>query len=325
MSKAASMKKFRGIRLRMIAICWLYFIFVGFCTVASCSGFPDSLGQFLAQLIFIALTLKCGLHLHRLYSLKKGGCKYMPQRRFMFLRKPDAERLKFHRKQRKIASVIGCLLFIIMLMQGNHTSDQFFRLVLLFGGWIGAITYSIAQIENHTEKDEVNLFELEDIGVIGGHDIVTALYKDFETWQNVEEGSKILLLTQDELVAIIFKSATSAQKFCLPLSKIDRLDIIRNTRWLAGDGFSFLFAAGAQGQSIAMALAADSYQDSPESFFQKMLQDLDNALLNKPRPQAEARVRDEGAPPSSLRKIDFEEVKLEEGSAPGSGTRIIDL
>jgi hypothetical protein len=172
--------------------------------------------------------------------------------------------------------------------------------------------------------DDASLFELEELGLIKESDIVTALYKDFSSWDEVQQGSILLLLTQDDFIALRFTSPGEAHKLILPLSKIERLGV--NCLGILGkDLRSFLLALRAQDKIVKLIITGDSYQDSPEEFCRQLLIDLDNAALGAPQRQPAEKRSLERPAAAPLRKIDFVEIAADETTAESANTRIIEF
>ncbi|TKI55340.1 hypothetical protein E8L90_07715 [Brevibacillus antibioticus] len=133
------------------------------------------------------------------------------------------------------------------------------------------------RISLHTKIDDASLFELEEIGIITSKDIVNALYKDFESWTNVQPGNKVFLVKQDALVCIAMNENLKAVRREWQLRDIKKLGLLGG----GNDGQGLLLFLGiSQDEVIRLKMEGSSFQDSPEQFMTYFLQALDKAHLS---------------------------------------------
>jgi hypothetical protein len=323
----AASKSYKRLLWRMSIVCGFFLcIFAFLITLAFPSNFaPMNIYNGIFLLIFLLLALKCASFLKRLYSLMHGGATYVPGKRFYLFRLDAARRIILYKRFRFLAGGVLLAIVVLAVIKGNlNALVQRPALLICLLGYIGALSRIISQIKYHTRLDDTSAFELEDLGLITENDIVTALYKDFSSWDEVKKDSKLLLLTQDELVILIFSSRTHARKYSIRLSKIERLEIIRNTRWLGGDSYGFLFSARAGNEIFKFALLGESYQDSPEEFFRQLLLDLDTVRNNAKR--SIAKRQKEQHTVHLARTIEIEDTTTDTMSGQTVGTtRVIDF
>jgi hypothetical protein len=131
------------------------------------------------------------------------------------------------------------------------------------------------RIRLHTDIDDASLFELEELGIIEPDEPVIGLYKDFALWSEVPADAKVLVLTPDRLIVIHMTSPESGERYEIRLKEIAGLGVIASGK----QGQGMIITLGLADETvIRLSLVGESYQDSPEQFFQAFLRALDRAL-----------------------------------------------
>lgn len=252
---------------------WFATFFFGFCGVL---GLIDRnweimwlfFGLFMVMVLSIYGLNKLGSHgwdqLSSLGNSKKNI--YQVGKAFWLYRKSAEQKIKLY-----TYGQIGVLLMLLlMLITGNMNGS----LVYLIVGVVSLQVFK-NRVKLHTIVDEPTLFELEERGIIELQEIVKSLYKDFESWNNVKQGSKILVLTTDKLAMIKINSIDEYEKIECRLRSIKRVSIIRNGEY----GQGLLFSIGTNDNNVYLIkLGGESFQDSPEEFLSTFFQALDEAL-----------------------------------------------
>ncbi|MDR1917317.1 MAG: hypothetical protein LBQ58_12180 [Synergistaceae bacterium] len=188
------------------------------------------------------------------------------------------------------------------------------------------IRYLMKRIKYHVPADDASLFELEELGLISENEVVLSLYKDFPSWKDVKDGSKVLVLTQDNFIVLNFSNRDLAEKFVFPLKGLERLAItqmdtsggdVKSVTTILTMGFRDL-------PSLWLVLKGESHQDAPEVFISSFLREVDARLMKKPKPpQALKRAADVKAG-ADFRKIDIKSEDFNKPDSSGSA-RVIEL
>lgn len=127
------------------------------------------------------------------------------------------------------------------------------------------------KLKLHSPIDEIILFELEERKIINPQEVVKAVYKDFEGWSNIKQGGKILIITIDRLIEIIFNDTNEFKKIECSMSDIVGVgitDIAFSIRTKDNEVFH-------------IELREESYQDSHEEFLSLFLKELDSTILQR--------------------------------------------
>ncbi|NTU28596.1 hypothetical protein HPY27_00270 [Brevibacillus sp. HB1.1] len=195
---------------------------------------------------------------------------YQPGKGFSFFRKTGEQKIKqITYSQYGLA---GLILVCVLLKLSTFYAISF--------GVIGILVLQYTfkrRISLHTKIDDASLFELEEIGIITSKDIVNALYKDFESWTNVQPGNKVFLVKQDALVCIVMNENLKAVRREWQLRDIKKLGLLGS----GNDGQGLLLFLGiSQDEVIRLKMEGSSFQDSPEQFMTYFLQALDKAHLS---------------------------------------------
>lgn len=251
---------------------------------------------------------------------------YRPGKGFWYYRMSRENKLKY---------LTGGQILIVILLAGLFWAGYFNWYVLfatLFGlYYIQAVIKP--RIKLHTPVDDASLFELEELGIIGPEDIVEGLYKDFESWNDVVSGSKVVVLTLDHLVVIRMQDPQHGERLDIRLREIERVGIVS----IGKQGQGMILTVGLNDNSIIrFALSGESFQDSPEQFIQQFLQTLDRLLGNKAPKSVSgpARERPDETPSGAWeQKPSFRHMDLADQPAvssagtalPSSGRRMLDF
>ena len=236
--------------------------------------------------------------------------------------------------------MLVCLIYaVITLIAKPNPSDLwgelFFAIILAF------VFFYLSQINQvkklrvkyHQTIDDATYFELEELGLIKETDVIISLYKDFISWKDVKADSKILILTQDALVCIVFSDRTHAQKVAVSLNQIDELGIFAPVSQKTFNGM--IVTIGRQKQYLRMVLKGTSLQDSPEEFIARFLKQLDNAILNRQHGEVKTYKRSETTTSENIEQIRTIEIadvpaasSMDHAAVSGTGnqpSRTIDL
>lgn len=248
-------------------IIWLAIAFFGFGTVAGILSGDLSLTILGGGFVIVAI-----IFLRKINGLEqnKNTIEYQPGIGFKHYRKTKERKLKEF-----TFSQCGILGMILLSLYFQIAVAQ-----AIVSGILGIILIQYhfkRRINIHTKIDDASLFELEEIGIITSKDIVKALYKDFESWNQVKTGNKILLVTQDSLLCIIMENKLEAFRMECRLREIRKLGVIKSGK----QGEGMLVSIGTvDNRNIRLKLEGNSIQDSPEEFFTHFLQALDEALTS---------------------------------------------
>lgn len=253
----------QSIRMKMIA-CWAGVLLFGAVAVI---GFMD--GEWLMAVGGVAMTAGAIAALFTLRRQSGQLLEYRPGKGFWYYR--------MTRKNKIAYLTAGQIVIIIMIV------------VFFFSGimnWVGVFTGVIAlmyieflmkrRIKYHTTIDDATLFELEELGIIEPEHIVNGLYKDFQSWNDAREGSKIIVLTTDEFIVIRMNDDNGGDKLHIRLRDINRIGIIANGSH--GQGL-ILTIVQRDDMIVRFTLIGESFQDSPEQFVQQFLQTMDRLFI----------------------------------------------
>ncbi|MFB9276594.1 hypothetical protein [Cohnella cellulosilytica] len=289
---------------------WLGILLFGLCGIVGLFG-----GGLLLTVGGFGFVAAGVVALDKLKGFGQAIADYHPGQGFGYFRKTREEKMKvLTRTQYGLAFIVLlCILFRISI------DDS---LISGIGGILFIQYYIKGRIRLHTPIDEASLFELEEIGVISSEDRVKAIYKDFESWEQAEKGSKILLVTQDSLVCVIMENKEEAIRMECRMKEIRKLGVIGHGE----QGEGLLVSIGTlDNRTIRVKLDGASALDSPEVFFQQFLQALDEALASasepaKPRSRTvELRKGKTAKPGLHIRGSDFFDL---EASAATSANRV---
>lgn len=270
--------------LRVILFFLILFSFVLACSLAATE-------PWLAAVMAMTFVASVGffVSVSRLSRAQEKVRPYTPKARFKFYRRTTQQRFHALRRARNLFYVLSAAMgisFILIVSVGHASSSRwgeiFFSLLLMI------VFYSMAmnnqakslRVKYHQPIDDAAYFELEELGLVKETDVILSLYKDFLSFKSVGEGSKILILTQDALVCLVFSDRTHAQKIAVPLKKVDELGIFTPVTDKTFNGL--IITLGRQKQYLRIVLKGASLQDSPEEFVARFLAQLDNALLHRP-------------------------------------------
>lgn len=245
---------------------WLSIIFFGLC-----AGVGLASGQLLLFLGGFAFVVGGIWVLYKQSKLSKGELEeFVPNKshRSWIIKNPDQYRAKLTKWQ------IGlCISAIIFMMITKH----FATIGYLIAGLIG-LQVMKSRIKIHTPIDDASLFELEERGIISSKELVKGLYKDFESWKEVKQNAKLLILTQDKLISIIFNNPENAVRTDCRLKDINKLGIssFQDSNSATGNGL-IIYIGTKDNELYRIRLLGASYQDSPEMFMSQFVKTLDES------------------------------------------------
>lgn len=255
--------------------------------------------------------------------------EYKPLKGFRFFRKTSEQRIHQLRVQKMIlllSSLILILFIFIPIPHFTKSAGQYavaVALILYF--YFKALFTSIKKdrIKFHRVIDDASYFELEELGLISEKDVVISLYKDFSSWKDVKETSKLLILTQDSFICLDFLDRYHADKLTVPLSKITAWEFFN---YLGCIIIKFQYS----GVPVRTFLESISYEDSPEEFIARLLKQMDNCLLNRQHDEVKTYNKANYIPPENLdhiRQIDITnyQASTSESTESNNSSRIIEL
>jgi len=249
----------------------------GFCIVFF--GFGSYVGidegnyfMFAGCLLFVVAGI-VGLFIFRKKKSADHLKEYQPGKGFWFFRKTP---------QQKIRIMSLTQLFCILISLGFFYYSSFLRTLILLIGALALVQIMKQRIKFHTPIDDASLFELEERGVILKNEIVQSLYKDFDTWENIQAGNQILYLTPDAFVRIQFEGEKYFSRYEYRLRSMNKIGIIGNPN--SKQGYILEFGTMYQ-EYIRINFIGETYLDSPEQFLSQFLAHLDRALLHSPAPK----------------------------------------
>ncbi len=272
-------------------VIWLAILFFGLCGIVGLLG-----GGILLTFIGFGFVAAGVVGLDKLKGFGQDIRDYHPGQGFRYFRKTKEGKLK-----QLTLSQCGLAVIALLCVFFRISVDE--ALVSGIAGILFIQYYLKRRIHLHTPIDEASLFELEELGIITSKDIVRALYKDFESWDQVQKGNKILLVTQDSFVCVIMESKIDAIRMECRMKDIRKLGVIEHGK----QGEGLLVSMGTLDNRIMrVMLDGASFQDSPEEFFKQFLQALDEALASISEPAEHRRAT----------------IELQKGEAARSGVRL---
>lgn len=268
----------------------------------------------------IGLLLICGIYEFCFYIknssfLHEKIKSYTPEKHFKYYRRTTEQRKQPYKGKRNFfwiltaCTAIYCILSLILRPNPSELWMEVMFSILLFiilfyfatinqGKYLG--------IKYHQTIDDASYFELEELQLIKETDVIIALYKDFQSWKDVKAGSKILILTQDSLVCLVFNDRTHAQKMAVALSKIDELGIYKAfiaSSFTKGTANGMIITIGWQKKLLRILLKGLTIQDSAEEFVSRFLKQLDNAILNRPHDEVKTYQHTETSTSENMEQI----------------------
>jgi hypothetical protein len=260
---------------------------------------------FLLSLLMIAISL---FALWKLREISYQPKEYKPRKGFWFLRMSKEKKFKHYTLTQWF--MVVALLVLYITETGNLATYGF------------GITYFFMiqfhfkkRLLYHVQLDDATLFELEMLGIISSGEVVRAIYKDFASWEEVKEGSKIVVLTEDHLVSVTMQDKEHGSRMQCPLRQINGLTIVNHGKY----GKGTIMAIGTiNGGLMQIALDGKSHIDSPEEFIRYFLETLDQVLVP---------TNTYSSSPRFVRNLDTESASSQQhGYRPSSETtRKIDL
>lgn len=296
---------------------WFGIVFFGFGVVVAIDS-----EEYLMGLLCLLLVVMAIFALLKLRTAKSSENlkNYQPGRGFKFYRKTP---------EQKIRTLSYAQIFVIPISIVGFIYANFMYTLIGLISALALFQIIKKRITLHTPIDDASLFELEEIGLIKSNEIVQALYKDFDNWEEVQFGNQLLLLTPDSLIVIIFDENDHFTRYDYRLRSIQKLGIMGNPSNKQG----CILSLGTYDHGfVRIDISGLTYQDSPEQFLSQFFIHLDRALMNSSNDFREAH-EDENKPPVKLplnhRAIDFDDsktTKLAESEPPAqNGGRVIDL
>ncbi|MDF2724685.1 MAG: hypothetical protein K0Q59_4360 [Paenibacillus sp.] len=197
---------------------------------------------------------------------------YVPGKGFWYYRMTPRNKIRYL----TIGEIVVVAMVLIFFFAGELNTAMFTSAVV---GLLYIELLMKRRIKYHTAIDDATLFELEELGVIGQEHVVNGMYKDFQSWDDAVEGSKIIVLTIDLLIVIRINQEDELDQLHIRLNEIRRVGVIANGR----QGQGLVLALGLEdGTIIRFTLIGESFQDSPEQFVQQFLQTMDKLLASSP-------------------------------------------
>ncbi|WP_256760416.1 hypothetical protein [Cohnella sp. WQ 127256] len=289
---------------------WVGAILCGLLTMAGTIG-----GDWEMALIGGGSTVLCIAGLVFLHRQHTAPSTYRPGKGFWF------HRLTPRRKNRVLT--IGQVAILLLIIGNIWSGDVNLYMIGYSLGGIALLQFMVKpRIKLHAPVDDAALFELEDLGIIRPDELVVGMYKDFQSWNTVNAGAKLLLLTPARLIAIRMLTPEEGERKDIQLMDIDRLGLIGHGK----KGLGLILSVGLTDDSIIrFMLLGQSYKYSPEQFIQQLLELLDK----RPSRQGEVqdsipslRVRPDGhSPVSHQYNLVFRPLDLhKESTAPASNS-----
>jgi hypothetical protein len=301
----------------------ILFVVIIISSLLSTSIFSN--GDYFDSIILATITVVSIYFLKNIYAQTCYLQEYIPQKGYKFYRKSSNKRMMHY----TVIQIILSLFAIIGIYNNTYGSAINVALAIIY-----IQIMMKKRIKLHEPIDDAMYFELEEMDIINSGNIVKALYKDFENWENLKENKKVLLVTQDNFICVNFKNRFEADKYVFPLSQIDKLGILRTGNYKEG----FLITIGCNNKLMKIRLAGDSFQDSPEEFISFFISELDRCKLgikdtNKRNENSVNvnKIQSEVLQDISIREIDFvidnnkNETKSDDNIDVKSKNRCIDL
>lgn len=298
---------------------WFGMVFFGLCGVVGVFSKEYWLGALSALFVFAEAII-----LWNIRRSSRGQFKeYVPRRGFRYYR------FSVHRKVQLLKYsqfVIGCITVLGAIL----FRPTMFRPIGYGIAGILVIQAIKMRIRVHTKIDDASLFELEARGILGPGEIVKAIYKDFQSWNEDLTGKRIVFVTQDALVSIKFTGTSNVTRSECRLADIQRIKIDGKGNY--GTGL-ILIIGTKQNQLFRVILDGGSNQDSPEEFIGHFLEALDDALDSQASVQHSERIIDKSSEspvsvhmspsiPEFSRQVDIPEPTINQES---NSVRYIDL
>lgn len=251
---------------------WLAMVLFGFCGVLGLLNQDITL-----SVIGFGFVVAGMISLRKFNQIDQNLVEYRPGQGFRFFRATKERRLREYTfAQFGIAAIMLVYLFY------RSSTSSYTPLVIGVGGIFSIQYYLKKRIKLHTQIDTASLSELEVMGIITSQHFVKAIYKDFQSWDRIKKGNKILVVTQNSLICITMEDQFNAFRIESQLSSINRIGIIGSGR----NGRGYLISIGTlDNRNIRLKLEGASSQDSPEEFISHFLRTLDEALtMSTPPP-----------------------------------------
>ncbi|NGZ75666.1 hypothetical protein [Saccharibacillus alkalitolerans] len=136
--------------------------------------------------------------------------------------------------------------------------------------------YIKPRIKRHLRVDPQTEAELRNAGAIGPDEEIRALYKDFESWNELRADATVLAITSRDLAAFALLPSGSFEAAYVPLNEIRQITVQN----IGYSGRRLLLSVGDGGHRIIERhLHGRSRLDSPEEFVSDLLKAADEALL----------------------------------------------
>lgn len=260
-------------KLRLIG--WFGTLFFGLCLLV---GFLASdLTMVLIGLLLTGAGIWVLIRAEKINKVNKHhSLQYIPGKGFKRYRRTKAQKLRMLTISQW--SVVAMLVAAIYFGVGNALTNLTIGLIVFL-----SVQFSVKErIKRHIRVDPYAVAGLQHAGAIEPHEEVRALYRDFENWADVREGTILLAVTRYEFAAFYPQSNGSFIVDCIPLSEIRRMTV--QTVGLSGRRL-LLSVGDGRSHEIRCSLNGRSRLDSPEEFLSDLLRAADDALLGfGPRP-----------------------------------------
>jgi hypothetical protein len=306
-------KKFKIIK-RVLIITTIFsglFVLAGLCIIKEEGVSAQAI---FAEIVFLICVLTGIFTLIKIPQMGKP-VPYIPMKRFRMWRFTPEQWVRYYK--------IGIYVLVAAGLFALFVSREMLLGIAVISGVFG-MRYLMKRIKYHVPVDDSSLFELEKLGLISENEVVLSLYKDFSSWDDVKDGSKVLVLTQDNFVVLNFLDRDRAEKFVFPLKGLERLAITTMGSMGCTHTTITLTMGFRSSPLLGLVLKGASYQDAPEVFISSFLREVDARLMKKPKPpQAVTRAADVKAG-AAFRKIDIKSTDISNPESLGP-TRVIDL
>lgn len=164
-------------------------------------------------------------------------------------------------------------------------------------------------------------FELEDLGVVPPGEYVVGIYKDFLHWDVVREGSRILLLTPERLIAIRMISPEQGERTEFRWTEINRLSFMHQGK----QGLGLVISIGlTSGEIVRFMLRGPGVKYSRDQFVQTLLETMDKRLggRDSDRARTSAPIRPAGYASQFRNRPSFRSAALFHAA---NGSRVVDF
>lgn len=251
-----AIRKLKLVSISLFAMASL-FIFSGFAT-------KDMRGVLITTIFLVSGVF----FWNKIDSFYNNEKEYIPGKGFKHFRMTREQKLRY------ISLTVwgaGIYFVVTWLYTGHFPRNLLYALSIAFF----VHYYTKNRIKVHTKVDDALLFELEELNIVRSSENVEAIYKDFSTWDSVNSGEKIILVTDKNLVCLIMENRENAVRIDIPLREINRLGIVG----YGSRGKGLIFAIGTRdGKNVRIKLEGNSRIDSPEEFTRYFLNTLDKVL-----------------------------------------------